>query len=239
MSIGSRIKERRLALDLTQEELATRLGVSKGAIANYENEVSTPKPDILFKVISALECDANYLFQDMVAQVASNALTPRECAVVGGFRRLDDRGKETIESVLQKELEMQSKYRAPAAAESWHKIYYDFPVSAGTGEFLDDSTAVVAELEDEPPAGTDYILRIAGDSMEPRYPDGCYVYVQRTESVEQGEIGIFICSGSVYMKQYTREGLRSLNPAYGLIPGSEDIRCLGRVLGTVSGKMTV
>lgn len=64
MSIGSRIKEARMNKKLTQEELAQRIGVTKGAIANYENQVSVPKLDILLKLMDCLECDANYIYQD-------------------------------------------------------------------------------------------------------------------------------------------------------------------------------
>ncbi len=238
MSIGSRIKERRLALNLTQEELANRLNISKGAIANYENEVSTPKPDILFNVISILKCDANYLFQDMINQPNNNILTAQEYKIIESYRKLDNRGKELIECVLQKELNIQDKINTTQNITLYHKIYYDFPVSAGTGEYLDDSTAKVVQLNIEPPRGTDYILRIAGDSMEPKYQDGDYIYVHRTNSVEYGDIGIFVYAGNVYMKKYTPEGLESLNPKYDLIKGRNDIRCMGCVLGVVDGSLS-
>ena len=238
MSIGSRIKERRLALNLTQEELANRLNISKGAIANYENEVSTPKPDILFNVISILKCDANYLFQDMINQPNNNILTAQEYKIIESYRKLDNRGKELIECVLQKELNIQDKINTTQNITLYHKIYYDFPVSAGTGEYLDDSTAKVVQLNIEPPRGSDYILRIAGDSMEPKYQDGDYIYVHRTNSVEYGDIGIFVYAGNVYMKKYTPEGLESLNPKYDLIKGRNDIRCMGCVLGVVDGSLS-
>ena len=64
MSIATRIKERRNQLGLTQEKLASLINVTKGAIANYENGVSAPKTEIMCQLFSALECDANYLFQD-------------------------------------------------------------------------------------------------------------------------------------------------------------------------------
>ena len=68
MSIGSRIKEARKKRKLTQEELAALIGVTKGAVANYENEVSIPKIEILYKLFDALKCDANYLYQDDMVQ---------------------------------------------------------------------------------------------------------------------------------------------------------------------------
>jgi transcriptional regulator with XRE-family HTH domain len=41
--IGKRIKEARLNLGLTQEELAEKIGVTKGAIANYEKKYEPSK----------------------------------------------------------------------------------------------------------------------------------------------------------------------------------------------------
>ena len=46
MSIGSRIKERREQLGMTQRQLADKLGVTKSAICNYENGTSKPKEDV-------------------------------------------------------------------------------------------------------------------------------------------------------------------------------------------------
>ena len=54
MSMGSRILEARTRKGLTQEALAEKIGVTKGAVANYENSVSFPKIDILFKLFGVL-----------------------------------------------------------------------------------------------------------------------------------------------------------------------------------------
>ena len=66
MSLGSRIKELREDKNISRSKLADLLGVTVGAISNYENEISSPKEPILFKIMEVLNCDANYLFQDAV-----------------------------------------------------------------------------------------------------------------------------------------------------------------------------
>ena len=73
MSIGTRIKEKRIAMGMTQKQLADKLGVKNTAIANYETGVSSPKESILFKLFEVLQCDANYLFQDDIKISESNA----------------------------------------------------------------------------------------------------------------------------------------------------------------------
>ncbi len=42
MIIGSKVKERRIALGLSQEQLGQKLGVSKVSICGYENGTRTP-----------------------------------------------------------------------------------------------------------------------------------------------------------------------------------------------------
>ena len=62
MEMKDRIRERRLALGMTQEELADRLGLQKSAIAKYENgRVENIKRSIIQKMASVLECTPSYL----------------------------------------------------------------------------------------------------------------------------------------------------------------------------------
>jgi transcriptional regulator with XRE-family HTH domain len=68
MSIGKRLKEARIMRKMTQEDLAAAAGVTKGAIGNYETEVSSPKEAILIKLMEVLQIDANYLYQDYITQ---------------------------------------------------------------------------------------------------------------------------------------------------------------------------
>ena len=66
MSIGQRLKEARIARHMTQEDLARAVGCTKGAIGNYETEVSSPKESILIKLMEVLHIDANYIYQDFI-----------------------------------------------------------------------------------------------------------------------------------------------------------------------------
>ncbi|MBE6005635.1 MAG: helix-turn-helix domain-containing protein [Sarcina sp.] len=62
MDMATRIKERRLAMDYTQEELASKLGLQKSAIAKYENgRVENIKRSVIQKMASILECSPSYL----------------------------------------------------------------------------------------------------------------------------------------------------------------------------------
>lgn len=107
MGIGKRIKEARNSLGLTQDELANLLGVTKGAVANYENETSHPKEPIMYKMFDALKVDANFLFQDeMNISTYISKTTPDEFEkIIKKYRTLDNHGKKLIETILLLEYE--------------------------------------------------------------------------------------------------------------------------------------
>ena len=74
MEMNRRIRERRLALNLTQEELAHRLGMQKSAIAKYESgRVENIKRSTLVKMSEILECSPAYLmgWDDADSQIPS------------------------------------------------------------------------------------------------------------------------------------------------------------------------
>ena len=96
MSFGSRLRERREALGLKQGELGKLLGVTGSAIVNYENGVSSPKADVLYRVFDVLECDANYLFQDEMSDASEMARSTVERHLLDSFRRFNDEGQEKV-----------------------------------------------------------------------------------------------------------------------------------------------
>ena len=118
-------------------------------------------------------------------------------------------------------------------------LLYDLPVSAGPGVYLDDSMAVTITVPDnEKTAGTSFAIRISGNSMEPKYHDGDIILVEESETVEIGELGVFILDGNGYFKKYGGDRLISLNPEYGdvLLRDYAEAVCCGRVVGKLKKK---
>ncbi|HEY5586378.1 MAG TPA: XRE family transcriptional regulator [Ruminiclostridium sp.] len=97
MGIGSKIKEARLSLGMTQEQLANKLGITKSAIANYENGVSHPKEDILYKLFSALNVDANYLFE---GNYSSKNITIAAHRIDGYDNDLPEEAQQELENFI-------------------------------------------------------------------------------------------------------------------------------------------
>lgn len=118
MGIGYRIKEAREQLGLTQTELGALIGVTGSAITNYEKETSHPKEQIIYKLMEALNIDANYLFQDAVKiKAPQNNISLAELEYIKKYRVLDDHGKEMVDFTLTKEYE-----RSIAEKEKSNKI---------------------------------------------------------------------------------------------------------------------
>ena len=114
---------------------------------------------------------------------------------------------------------------------------YHLAVSAGTGELLDGTDYDTVEVGEEVSSQADFGVRIAGDSMEPRFVHGQIVWVKRQDTLRSGEIGVFLYNGAGYCKRLERrEGetmLISLNPRYAPIRVSEgdELRLFGKVVG--------
>ena len=146
MSFGTRLKARREQLGITQPQLAEMLGVSKGAIGNYETDANSPKATILFKVFDVLKCDANYLFQDEMGNNYPMKVSYDEYESIKKYRNLDDHGKELVNYTLDKETERIEKYgklgeaSRPVTAFPMRLISYYFKnASAGTGQLVIDN----------------------------------------------------------------------------------------------------
>ena len=114
---------------------------------------------------------------------------------------------------------------------------YSLAVSAGTGQFLENAGYDMVEVGSEVSPQADFGVRIAGDSMAPRFVNGQIVWVHRQNTLEHGQIGIFGYDGSAYCKRLElhRQAPRlcSLNPAYAPIPMTESVRPCGRVIGVL------
>lgn len=101
--IGKRIKEARLNNGLTQEMLALMVGVTKGAIANYENGTSHPKEPVMYALIDALGVDANFLFQDCVKIKEAPLYSSEAMRLARDFDSLDIHGQRIIRLVADEE----------------------------------------------------------------------------------------------------------------------------------------
>ncbi|WP_407383914.1 helix-turn-helix transcriptional regulator [Ruminococcus sp.] len=115
--------------------------------------------------------------------------------------------------------------------------FYETPVSACVGSWLSDDTPTewITLPRNDETESADMILEIRGDSMQPRFYDNDKVLVKSSDSIMEGEIGVFILNGESYIKKMGKGCLISLNPSYEPIKIGrfDDIHCVGKVISTI------
>lgn len=109
----------------------------------------------------------------------------------------------------------------------WYEVKFYGSISAGTGLYLDDEQVETISFgADMVPSGTDFCLKVNGDSMEPMFNNGDYVFIKRETDFRNGTIGAVIVNGEAYLKKIyiTDNSIRlvSLNKKYKDITVSED-----------------
>ena len=263
-----RIKQIKSEKKITNDQLSDMTGIPLGTLSKILAGISdSPKLSNIVAICAALECSVDYILTGIPENTNNYTLEEREMTMIENYRRLDAHSRELVAMVISKEAERAShgevaerglgiikggaasrgKAMKNAVGLSRRSIsLYDLPVSAGTGMYLsdvgifrDESESVSINIPDNPDtAGADYALRIKGNSMEPKYRDGDVLLVEECDSVEYGELGIFILDGDGYFKKYGGDRLISLNPDYEpiLLKNFENVSCCGRVIGKLKRK---
>lgn len=247
MSFGSRLKEKREELGLKQSDLGKLLGVTGSAIGNYENGVSSPKADILYRVFDVLKCDANFLFQDEMKEFEKENFSDDEIKMVKKYRNLDDYGKRATSLLIDIEYDRcqslpDQAWEERAEYNVVYLPYLDNRASAGTGdEFLSDFTRSISAKENRLTVRADLVIKVNGESMEPLYSDGDLVLVHRQPAVDIGAIGIYAANGKGYIKKQGKDRLISVNPDYPDITPEDSYiyKCFGEVIGKLDPEWIV
>lgn len=99
--IGDKIRERRLEIGLTQAQLSKLTNIKSTTISNYENNISSPSDENIYKLMEVLKCDANYLFE--CKEIKEIPLSIDEKTHLKKYRFLDEFGKNAVNNILESE----------------------------------------------------------------------------------------------------------------------------------------
>lgn len=78
MAIGDRIKQLRVMANLTQTELAEKVGLTYVQIGRYETGKSNPSSDVLQKLAAVLETSADFLMNGDHSEALSAQFTDKD-----------------------------------------------------------------------------------------------------------------------------------------------------------------
>ena len=230
MRIGETLAQLREAKGFSQKELAAKLTasgvhVTNQAISKWENESTQPNA-------------SQFLILCQLLGVSDIAETFMGIQADSPFAGLNSEGKAKALEYIDLLLRSGLYDAAPAKVIPLRTLpLYHISVSAGTGQFLDSDNYDLVSVGEEVPMSANFGVRIAGDSMHPRFINGQIVWVHQQQTIQDGEIGIFLYNGDAYCKKFVLHNghaqLVSLNSAYAPISITEnsEFRVFGKVVG--------
>ena len=167
MSLGDKLRQRRQEMGLTRPQLAAKICVTPSAIANYENGISTPKPDILISLINVLEVDANYMYSDylgnsQIIKIYDHSLSSEEVDVIKKYRELSKEGKRLVRLIINEEYSrttVGNQLTLPCYLPGLRKLH--------TGFLIQNKLGHVRIMLKDLPEGTDFCFQIQMDQYLP------------------------------------------------------------------------
>ena len=244
--IGEKIKQYRLANGWTQQELGTKIGMSKNAIGNYEKGFRSPKKNTMFDLAKAFSISIDDLFPPVQKDSASDIqsiydeLEPnRQRKVITYAEKLRDEQKNEEEAKINEVSEAISLYQVEVVSETAAACGFNY------GFGYEDTDIETIEVDEKPPHH-EIATKVSGDSMQPDYRDGDILYlVDKGLTTYSGNLAVIAYGDRSYFKKiYTENGrlrLVSLNDKYEDIildfPPAEDTHIkIFSVVGVYRGK---
>ena len=218
MNIGQRIKNRRLELNMSVDELATKIRKNRATVYRYEsNDIEDLPTSVLEPLSKALQTTPGYLM-----------------------------GWEDNKKSLSEETDLTEEYHqelTPVEINPTHKIPVLGRISAGLPLYAEEhiNSYIYTELN----GGAEYFgLRVQGDSMTAaRICENDIIVVRKQETVEDGEIAVvMVGDDDATVKRFHQNGRivtlspQSYNPIhqpqiYDL--KSTPVRVLGKVVQVI------
>ncbi len=235
--ISERLKNIREKQGLNKSEFAREIGIPYTTYNNYETGKREPSSDFLKLISNKYDVSIDFIMgiKDDYEISRHYLLKSHEQQLINNYRELSPYSKQTIDYIIERELNRPEEVREDTYDYNIIKLYGDGRVSAGVGTALIDNPPTdVIKIPAIPKfKNAHYAVMVTGDSMEPEYFDKDIVVVEITSSIDIGEIGIFSHNDESYIKKRGKKELISLNPKSDNIPIDNTTKCVGRVLGKV------
>lgn len=199
--LGKKLAEARISAGMNQKELAEKLAsynisISPASISKWEKGDSVPNAHQLLAVSHIFHIN------DMLDFYTGNSPEPQDYTP-----ELSQKGLNLLQ-MFKDMLIASGKYaphtrRTLSSAKTIPVKVFTTPAAAGSGSFLNGEDYEMIDFDpDNIPEGTDFGIRVSGDSMLPRYVSGQIVFVEQCKELYPGEIGVFVYNGNAYIKQY-------------------------------------
>ena len=104
--VGQKIRDRRLELGLSQDELANRIGTSRNYISRHENGQHDMSICTLFQYAEALESNPQLLCPDRFKQ---NHISERFLPIIKTLSQLSDESLRTIQAMAERLQQLETR----------------------------------------------------------------------------------------------------------------------------------
>lgn len=207
---AKKLKQTRIERNLTGIELANHIGVSKGAISQWENGIALPSISYLYALCEALNIEPADLIEfDSCNDSLNKPL--KDYSEINKYFDLTERQRETVRNVIKGQLGITLNEKIKPLK------LFNQSACAGDGNLIDSTDFDIVEFVN-PPKTAEFAIRVQGKSMEPLIEDGDIIYINPNAQLQDKEIGIFTYQGETYVKQLKalngKTVLHSLNPKF-------------------------
>ena len=211
-SIGTKLQELRRRLGKSQREMAQALGelgieVTNQAVSKWENGSSLPNTRQFLALCQILD----------VTDVQAVFLGHSERGILSGLNALGIKKAEEYAELLRASGLYDESIEVPVLAEARNLPVYVLK-DGESGNLLERDDYELMKVGDEVPLSANFGVRLSGDSMEPDYHDGDIIWLRQQQELVDGEVGVFVYRGSLYLKRLRdRVGgirLQSINRSY-------------------------
>lgn len=235
-SFKDRLKQIMSERKISQSELSRRTGIGRNSISDYLNGKYEAKQDKVFELAKALNVNEAWLMgfdisknrkieNNDITSIYSKLTPPRQSNVLKyATNQLEEQNNDSDNLV---------DFNSYIQEKSEVDIYGC--ASAGIGERLYNEPISKAFVRGYVPAH-DIALKVNGDSMEPLFKNGQIIFIEKSHTIKDGQIGVFIINGDAYVKKVYVEDNRltlvSLNKKYKdlYFYDNESVRLVGKVI---------
>ena len=210
-------------------EFARKLDLPKSSISRYFNKSRQLPINKINLFSDVLGVSSEYL---LGIQTIASDRNKTQNELLSVYNKLETKRQTKVYDFATEQLKEQNNNVVNIIdyieeESDWYEVKFYGSISAGTGLYLDDEQVETINFGvDMVPNGTNFCLKVNGDSMEPMFHDGDYVFIKREMDFRNGTIGAVIVNGEAYLKKiYITDNsikLVSLNKKYKDITVTQD-----------------
>lgn len=239
---GDRLRMFRKLKHLNQKDIAKHLGVGNTTVSQWETNVNGIDVKYIWPICQLLEITPSILLGYNNEDVPDSLnLDFDEKLLLEIYQSLSQTGKDALIDMAKSLGEFEKNQTTlvipifnSGTIATTQLDYYDTAAGMGTGQIVENPIPQKMNIPTrQVPEKTDFIIRVVGDSMEPTYSNNDKLFIESTNVLNIGDIGVFNLNGEQMVKEFGNGELISHNKEYSPIKVDKSLYIQGKVLGKV------